>query len=229
MTQNVPLKENRPALPLPPRKYLMTVRARPRAKRLADQTNSPTVAEEVAKPPTVSANSPETSQSVKKTSTTGKPKTTPVKPKSAMSALEHAKFQEEKVRALFAKYNQILEVGEWTPPVKSDVPRVEKKVRLRVHRKCHQCQTQFGADRLCKNCEHEKCKKCPRYPPKKTEKVKGKETAAVAKQDGGLIKKPIHRRGPRVICHECQTAFKSKSKPCENCNHQRCAQCQRAP
>lgn len=36
---------------------------------------------------------------------------------------------------------------------------------MRVRRTCHRCQTTFGPDKICVNCQHTRCKKCPRYPP----------------------------------------------------------------
>lgn len=35
---------------------------------------------------------------------------------------------------------------------------------MRVRRTCHRCQTTFGPDRICVNCQHVRCKKCPRHP-----------------------------------------------------------------
>lgn len=155
--------------------------------------------------------------------------TVSLRPKSAMNPEEYAKVQEERVRALFAKYNVTLEVGEWTPPFKADLPRVEKKIRMRVHRTCHRCRTQFGIDKVCRNCSHNCCKKCSRYPLKKVEQSsKPKEAAAPAsKQETQYVKKPVTQR-TRMICHECKTPFKSKSKECANCKHERCSQCQRS-
>ena len=154
----------------------------------------------------------------------------PIRPKPALNAEEHAKAQEEKVRALFAKYNVTLETGEWTPPFKADLPRVEKKIRMRVHRTCHRCRTQFGVDKVCRNCTHSCCKKCSRYPLKKVEqqqRPKDAAGAAAVKPDTQYVKKAVTQR-TRMICHECKTPFKSKSKECTSCQHERCSQCQRS-
>ncbi|KAL9128504.1 MAG: hypothetical protein Q9217_002830 [Psora testacea] len=59
----------------------------------------------------------------------GKIAPTPIRPKSAMTAAENSKIQEEKIRVMFAKYNITLEAGEWTPPFKAETLRVEKKLR----------------------------------------------------------------------------------------------------
>ena len=86
--------------------------------------------------------------------------------RTPQTASESYKLQEERARALFTKYGLTLEPGEWTSPSRGDSERVEKKVRMRVHRRCHRCQTTFGPEKICLNCQHTRCKKCPRYPTK---------------------------------------------------------------
>ncbi|KAF3483105.1 uncharacterized protein GIQ15_02429 [Arthroderma uncinatum] len=72
-------------------------------------------------------------------------------------------MQEERARALFAKYGLTLEPGEWiTGPATGmtstpagitsaqpprEVERVEKPIRMRVRRNCHRCLATFGADK----------------------------------------------------------------------------------
>lgn len=155
---------------------------------------------------------------------------------------------EERARALFAKYGLTLEPGEWTAPVRGTQERVEKKVRMRVHRQCHRCSTTFGSEKICISCQHTRCKKCPRYPTKKR------------KEDGGMLLKPgtgaepprprilrtksligiaqagendLVRKKPtqrvRRICHKCNTMFAGKATQCNSCNHLRCAACPRDP
>ena len=144
-----------------------------------------------------------------------------------MTSAENAKIQKDKVDAMFAKYNMTLDEGDWKPTFKTDIARVEKKVRMRVHRTCHRCQTQFGADRVCNNCNHNRCKKCPRFPaPKKESAIRAKDGSAAVTSETGYVKKPITQRTRRV-CHECQTPFRSKTSKCEGCQHERCGLCQR--
>ena len=193
---------------------------------MTDRISRPAATQASVQPQAASTGTSEGSQKPQKVTPT-KPITAPTRPKPALTAMEHAKIQEDKVRALFAKYNVTLEVGEWTPLFKADIPRVEKKIRMRVHRTCHRCATQFGVDRVCTNCNHGCCKKCPRYPLKKVEQPRVKEGAAAAKAPTQYVKKPVTQR-TRMICHECQTPFKSKSKECVKCQHERCSQCQRA-
>ena len=164
-----------------------------------------------------------------------------------MTAKENCAIEEEKARALFAKYGFTLEPGEWIVPATVGVPRVEKQVRMRIHRTCHRCQTTFGADRVCNVCQHTRCKKCPRFPESKSKFAKGKGLAvAGVAADDGLNKKadPLttqHRAtGNEVVskaptqrvrrtCHQCETLFQGKATQCENCKHLRCAKCPRDP
>lgn len=157
-------------------------------------------------------------------------------------------MQEEKARALFAKYGLTLEPGEWTVPTTVGVPRVEKQVRMRIHRICHRCQTTFGADRLCSRCHHTRCKKCPRVPGPgskiKASKGKGIAVGAVVTDDG-LEKKAdpltmLHSASEKEMtmniqsrvrwkCEKCQTLFKDTEKICSNCGHEKCDECPREP
>ncbi|KAB2579513.1 hypothetical protein BFW01_g6159 [Lasiodiplodia theobromae] len=114
-----------------------------------------------------------------------KPESKPVTSTTGQVSYPRSAAQQERARALFAKYGLTLEAHEWitSGTTNENVQRVEKPIRMRVHRQCHRCQTTFGADRVCQKCEHTRCKKCPRYPAKK-EKTKGKgkegETTATA-------------------------------------------------
>ena len=169
-----------------------------------------------------------------------KPRATPIKPRSAMTAAEINKIQEEKARALFAKYNMTLEIGEWTPPFKGDSVRVEKKVRVRIHRHCHRCQTMFGIQKKCVECGHTRCKKCPKSKMTGLKDRKGKSVVAgglvvddryMSMMEPDVLSMPYRRSvrelagsAPRV-CHKCQTMFFGNAPQCGACGHQRCAQC----
>lgn len=74
-------------------------------------------------------------------------------------------IQQERTRALLAKYGLSLEPDEWKSPTDLQQPtRVNKPIRMRVRRTCHRCQTTFGPDKVCTNCQHPRCKQCPRSP-----------------------------------------------------------------
>ncbi|KAG2420163.1 hypothetical protein HFD88_004963 [Aspergillus terreus] len=208
-------------------------------------------------PPASVQETPAASQS--KTPTAPKPSTTapvpakkPVrKPAPEPTVLTHwSAIQEERARALFAKYGMTLEPGEWKSSSDMTVKRVTKPIRMRVRRTCHRCQTTFGPNKVCVNCQHARCKKCPRHPPAKTQDhtetalhtlvAKGKTPAVPTKireppltipsRTGGqdLIRKPIRQRVRRT-CHRCQTTFAAGATECASCHHIRCKICPRDP
>jgi hypothetical protein len=140
--------------------------------------------------------------------------------------------------------------------IKSDKEalRIEKAIRVRIHRTCHKCQTSFGGNKVCATCQHPRCSKCTRIPAKKTKKddkenVPPKARAAdwiepdtyygmqqkyvltmPSKKPGGqalVRKKPMQR--VRRNCHECSALFQPGSKICTKCEHVRCADCPRDP
>jgi hypothetical protein len=76
--------------------------------------------------------------------------------------------QHDKTRALFAKYGLTLDPGVQKFPTDFQLKRVSKPIRMRVRRTCHRCETTFGADKLCINCQHTRCTKCPRHPAART-------------------------------------------------------------
>ena len=92
--------------------------------------------------------------------------------------------RQERGRRLFAKYGLTIEDHEWGQAPHETVQRVEKKVRMRVRYQCHHCQTLFGSDKACSNCEHKICKRCPRTPKPKIETEPTTNTGA-----GGIVDK----------------------------------------
>ncbi|KAL3439164.1 hypothetical protein BDV09DRAFT_191378 [Aspergillus tetrazonus] len=183
------------------------------------------------------------------------PKSTPkpANPAPEPTVVSHwSAIQEEKARALFAKYGLTLEPGEWKATSDVTVQRVVKPIRMRVRRTCHRCQTTFGPDKVCVNCQHVRCKNCPRYPAAKPkDKQERTETALQAilaqkaqpvrpkpkenqltlpSRTGGqdLIRKPPRQRVRRT-CHRCNTLFAPHSTECSSCKHIRCKNCPRDP
>ncbi|KAL2830785.1 hypothetical protein BDW59DRAFT_140833 [Aspergillus cavernicola] len=161
-------------------------------------------------------------------------------------------IQEEKARILFAKYGLTLGPGEWKAASDVPVQRVTKTIRMRVRRTCHRCQTTFGPDKVCVNCQHVRCKKCPRHPPakpkdqkertetalqtilaQKTDPVRPKPSVhqlTIPSRTGGqdLIRKPVRQRVRRT-CHRCHTVFAPHATECTSCRHIRCKTCPRDP
>ncbi|KUJ06853.1 uncharacterized protein LY89DRAFT_399097 [Mollisia scopiformis] len=133
--------------------------------------------------------------------------------------------------------------------------RIEKPIRMRIHRSCHRCNTTFGNNKICAQCEHTRCKQCPRYPAKKTEKKeKGPSTTSAPIVVGGIEPdtyyglreqliltkpnpkpnaQPLVRKKPmqrvRRTCHSCSSLFPPGIKTCATCQHIRCADCPRDP
>ena len=160
---------------------------------------------------------------------------------------------EGKARLLFAKYGLTLEPGQWKPTFREDGERVEKQIRMRVHRHCHRCYTTFGTEKICSNCRHTRCKKCPRFSAKPSDEQQTKDIAggvaltslqdlseARAKprtitltmpsrtSEIGLLRK-VPRQRVRRTCHRCNATFMGKEMRCESCKHVRCPLCPREP
>ncbi|KAJ5106909.1 hypothetical protein N7456_003584 [Penicillium angulare] len=111
---------------------------------------------------------------------------------------DYSTVQQEKARALFTKYGLTLEPGEWKSPTDLQLTRVTKPIRMRVRRTCHRCETTFGPDKVCVNCQHPRCKKCPRTPPIQEKNPKEYPSVSISKskipeiraQHGGLAYTP---------------------------------------
>ena len=152
---------------------------------------------------------------------------------------------------MFEKYGYTLEDHEWTRSTEA-TDRVQKPIRMRIHRQCHRCQTTYGLDKVCVQCGHRRCKKCPRYPAKKskTSQDAGKMIGVTAATTMEAKPKPVKSKHVLVIppkpavqerirkevkqavrrtCHQCQTQFQRAEKTCRNCNHVRCTKCPRHP
>jgi hypothetical protein len=177
------------------------------------------------------------------------PKKTPTTTVDPSQVKHWNNLQEEKARALFAKYGLTLEPGEWMlKTTNANIQRVEKPVRMRVRRYCHRCRATFGADRVCSSCQHVRCKNCFRYPSSKSKEAKGKEKAAapapapkevskpskvvltIPSRTGGQdrVRRPIKMRIRRT-CHRCSTLFVADATECTQCSHIRCKKCPRDP
>jgi hypothetical protein len=150
----------------------------------------------------------------------------------------------------------MLEANEFLAVPDKEAIRIEKPIRVRIHRTCHKCQTTFGGNKVCASCQHPRCPMCPRYPVKrpKTEGAKGRKNEAPEASVEGYIepdtywgmrepfvltkpsrtgeqllvrKKPMQR--VRRTCHACSTLFPPGTKLCSNCGHVRCTDCPRDP
>lgn len=166
-----------------------------------------------------------------------------------------SQIDSDRARRLGERFKLPIEPSEWTlaRPEKT-IYRIEKPIRMRVHRICHRCNTTFGGTKECPGCAHRTCTKCPRFPPKSdksVEKSGGNELPVIMAGDievdnddtpaeniiltkpnksGG---QPLVRKRPmqrvRRTCHECSSLFPGGTKVCPSCQHLRCADCPRDP
>lgn len=121
-----------------------------------------------------------------------------------------------------------------------DTPRSAPTVR-KVHRTCHRCSTPFiFSERICQECDHLQCTKCPRRPissahdPVAAKNERNSYTqphththASEKRMRERTYKKP--RQRIRFTCDRCGGLFREKNRRCDNCGHQRCDDCLRAP
>jgi hypothetical protein len=162
----------------------------------------------------------------------------------------------ERAKKLGEMYGLELKPSEWHS-TEGHALRVEKPIKMRVHRKCHLCSTSFGLGKECPKCKHPRCKQCPRVPPKRTEAEKEesrKKRAAIIKERAEkapiipdwdptpkkvILTRPaktggqdLYYRKPRQrirrTCCECERLF-TGTKTCEGCQHNRCTDCPRDP
>lgn len=103
---------------------------------------------------------------------------------------------------------------------------IHRPIRQRVHRKCHRCETEFGSEKVCSNCNHNRCKKCPRDPIKKNkppgyydDKSDSESEHEVLHGRPARTYKKIRRR-VRWTCSKCSQTFKG-DKICDGCGSNR--------
>lgn len=172
-----------------------------------------------------------------------------------VSKVPRQELFEERARKLGEKYGLEIKKSEWYS-TEGTALRVEKPIRMRVHRTCAACSATFSSAKECPSCGSTKYK---RYPPKRTEaeKIASRERRAALikanKENAPIIPdyrpepkkepvltKPSKTGGPDLVhkkprqrvrrtCHECQTLFNTGSKKCEKCEHVRCTDCPRDP
>ncbi|KAH8681190.1 hypothetical protein BX600DRAFT_14520 [Xylariales sp. PMI_506] len=170
--------------------------------------------------------------------------------------IPRAQIHEERARKLGISYGLDIQPGEWDS-TDGDVLRVEKPVRIRIHRQCHRCSTDFGAGNKCQSCSHMRCSRCIRIPAKRTdeEKKERRERRAELAQmqpqfepiaphygmaDPIVVTRPSRTGGQPVVhkpprmrvrrtCHRCSTLFTSSTRVCEQCGHRRCDDCSKTP
>ncbi|MCJ1404043.1 hypothetical protein MMC11_007267 [Xylographa trunciseda] len=142
-------------------------------------------------------------------------------PSIPTSAAAYNKQQEEKARALFAKYGMTLEPGEWTPVWKGDAGRVEKH--------CPRFPTKSSKDPEPKSTAAGAMPMAASSGPAPNIRTRTKSLTLPEQLTGNeLIRRtPVHR--VRRTCHKCNTVFIGKATECTSCKHLRCPRCPREP
>jgi hypothetical protein len=174
--------------------------------------------------------------------------------------IPRAQIEAERARKLGERFKITIEPHEWKSSSQTtEAYRVEKPIRMRIHRTCHRCNTTFGANKICGDCQHTRCTKCPRYPVKKAG-GKGKSAEGMGKRAMGtgfaagkieaddceglkriwVLTRPSKTGGQELVrkkpmqrvrrtCHDCSTLFSPGNKICDRCGHVRCEDCPRDP
>ncbi|EPE10663.1 hypothetical protein F503_05758 [Ophiostoma piceae UAMH 11346] len=166
-------------------------------------------------------------------------------------------LHEERARKLGERFGLEILPSEWHS-IEGDALRVNKPIRMRVHRTCHECKTDFGTAKQCPKCDHVRCTQCARYPPKRTEAEKlaarerraqvikeQKELAPIiadwdAPKKVFILSRPSKSGGQDLVykkprqrlrrnCCQCDKLFVGGSKACSACSHARCTDCPRDP
>lgn len=162
--------------------------------------------------------------------------------------VNRAEIDAERARKLGERFKISIEPAQWAS--EREAYRIEKPIRMRIHRQCHRCMAALGSNRECSQCHHVRCTRCPRYPPKQTAgraQAPSKEAPFIEPDyyynytDVIELRKPNPRPGGQPLvrkrplqrirrtCHECKTMFAPNTKICANCQHIRCADCPRDP
>ncbi|KAI0206298.1 hypothetical protein F4808DRAFT_114203 [Astrocystis sublimbata] len=153
---------------------------------------------------------------------------------------------EERAKKLGARFGLEIKPSEWHS-TEGEVLRVDKPVRMRIHRECHHCKTRFGAGNVCPSCQHTRCKQCTRYPDNRTEAEREanrerKEALLQRHKDMApilpsydyspeiVLKRPskthaqdlVYKGRPRMRvrrnCHVCESLITSHAKQARTCD-----------
>ncbi|KAB5535285.1 hypothetical protein GE09DRAFT_357201 [Coniochaeta sp. 2T2.1] len=187
------------------------------------------------------------------TETIAKPRT----PEGA-TKVPRAQIFEERAKKLSERFGIEITPSEWHS-TEGHALRVEKPIRMRVHRECHKCGHNFGLAKECPNCKHPRCKECQRKPPKRSEAereasrqkraqmereraenppiiadwdLSGKQRITLtrpSKQGGQDLVHKKPRQRVRRTCCQCEALFIGAEKTCPGCEHHRCTDCPRDP
>lgn len=145
--------------------------------------------------------------------------------------------EQERAQALFARFGLPFEQHDWSASnLTDDANRVQKPIRMRVHRSCHHCETMFGSNKVCATCEHVRCKKCPHHPVTEVEdslagsKKVGEQDRGSRGDSGmeGSARRRYRRAGePLIVDSRGKEREKSRThKPVKQRIRRTCHRCQ---
>lgn len=80
---------------------------------------------------------------------------------TSTQVVSRAAIEEQRLRRIAERWGIEIEPTDWMLSSKV-VERVNKPIRMRLHRACHRCNTTFGQNKLCQKCQHVRCTQCPR-------------------------------------------------------------------
>jgi hypothetical protein len=100
----------------------------------------------------------------------------------------------DKARSLFAQHGFIYEARSFRPQQEppSKLRRVEKPIRLRVHYSCHECHRQFGVEKTCLECGHQRCQDCSREPPRRVRELSDLSRRSMQQQQQAQAQAQAH-------------------------------------
>lgn len=153
---------------------------------------------------------------------------------------------EERMKKLGARFGLEIKPSEFHSS-EGEVLRVDKPVRMRIHRQCHLCESRIGVGNECSSCHHIRCRQCNRYPDKQTEAErqanrdkrealiqKNRDMAPIlpsydysapkielkipGKTEGSIL---VHKGRPRMrvrrYCHLCNTLIPPHAQQARTC------------
>ncbi|KAJ0115374.1 hypothetical protein J7T55_012653 [Diaporthe amygdali] len=82
--------------------------------------------------------------------------------------IPRAQVYSERAQLLSERFGLDMDPHTWYP-MEGHVLRVNKPIRMRVHRSCHQCGHGLNQSGICDSCKHTACSQCSYYPPKRSE------------------------------------------------------------
>lgn len=85
--------------------------------------------------------------------------------------IPRAQIYSQRAQQLAERFGLDMDPHTWYQ-MDGHVLRVNRSIRMRVHRTCHQCGSGLNQSGKCDSCKHSACGQCTYYPPKRSEAEK---------------------------------------------------------